>query len=146
METHPNRILIKYDDDHAKDIGCTQAGQQFFLTTPFIAAGKEPGCEFLARFLFDSEGNLEEATIDNLGPRDELRMEDAHQLYRQRIAELGKVVLKNILIKPFSVERFGTTFGLIPRPPEEENGPWWVELHPGNYMAFTAPWDGEYYT
>ncbi|MEU3456907.1 hypothetical protein ABZ671_25400 [Micromonospora sp. NPDC006766] len=52
-----------------------------------------------------------------------------------------------IEVAPFAVERFGTTFGLIPQPPEDGDDFWWVELHPGNYMAFTAPWDsGEYDT
>nr|BFE57442.1 hypothetical protein GCM10020063_019680 [Dactylosporangium thailandense] len=30
---------------------------------------------------------------------------------------------------------------------EDGGDPWWVELEPGNYMAFSSPWDsGEYDT
>jgi hypothetical protein len=45
------------------------------------------------------------------------------------------------------VERFGTTFGLVLRQPEDEDDPWAVEVMPGNYMAFFEPWDsGDYDT
>ena len=37
-------------------------------------------------------------------------------------------------------------FGLIPRSPEGDDEGWWVEMHPGNYMAFHEPWDGDYDT
>jgi hypothetical protein len=61
--------------------------------------------------------------------------------YEARLAQLGPVTFGRIEVAPFAVERFGTTFGLIPRPPEEEDDGWWVELHPGNYMAFSEPSD-----
>jgi hypothetical protein len=65
----------------------------------------------------------------------------------QRIKDLGKLSFERIEIAPFKVERFGREFGLIPRPPEEEGESWWVELLPGNCMAFHEPWDsGEYDT
>ncbi len=142
----PERIPIKRDDYHAKYVGLTPDGRQFFFTTPYVLASREPGCEFLARFLFDSQGNLCEDTIDNLGPRNEMDGDSYLKLSRQRIEELGDVTYGDILVKPFSIERFGVTFGLIPFPPQQENGNWWVEFHPGNYMAFTDPWDGHYDT
>jgi hypothetical protein len=57
------------------------------------------------------------------------------------------VTFERIEVAPFSVERFGTTFGLVPLEPEEEDDEWSVEVQPGNYMAFLEPWDsGEYDT
>jgi hypothetical protein len=57
------------------------------------------------------------------------------------------VTYRRIQVQPFQVKRFGTVFGLVPRPPEDDQTDWWVELHPGNYMAFHEPWDsGEYDT
>jgi hypothetical protein len=45
------------------------------------------------------------------------------------------------------VDRFGTTFGLIPVEPEEGEDFWYVDLQPGDYMAFSEPWDsGDYET
>ncbi|WP_435822543.1 hypothetical protein [Microbispora bryophytorum] len=43
------------------------------------------------------------------------------------------------------IDRFGTAFGLIPREPEEDDDTWWVILEPGDYMAFTEPWDSGRY-
>lgn len=121
---------------------------QFFVTTPFIAARRdEAGREFLAVFLFDSSGKFSEARIDDLGPRSALNREEATRLLDKRIAELGSVDYGRIEVQPFAIERFDTTFGLVPRAPESDDDSWWVELQPGNYMAFHEPWDsGEYDT
>jgi hypothetical protein len=144
----PTLIAIDHDDYHADRVGTTKDGTQFFVTTPFIPElGNESGREFLAVFLFDSNGKLREARIDDLGPRATLNREKARQLLDTRMAELGLVEFGRIEVQPFAIERFGTTFGLVPRAPEEEGAGWWVELQPGNYMAFHEPWDsGEYDT
>ncbi len=143
-----NLIAIDRDDYHASRVGSTKDGVQFFVTTPFIPAlGNDPGREFLAVFLFDSNGKFSESRIDDLGPRASLNREQARSLLDQRMAELGPIVYGRIEVQPFAVEQFGATFGLIPRPPEEEDAGCWVELQPGNYMAFHEPWDsGEYDT
>jgi hypothetical protein len=70
-----------------------------------------------------------------------------NRMFQDRLQELGDVTLGRIEVSPFAVERFGITFGLIARPSDDGDNPWWVELCPGNYMAFTEPWDsGEYDT
>ena len=48
-------------------------------------------------------------------------------------------------VAPFVMKRCGTELGLIIREPEEEEGVWAVEVHPGNYMAFSEPWDSGVY-
>ena len=58
---------------------------------------------------------------------------------------LGTVHFGRIEIAPFAVERFGTTFGLVPRTPETDEDEWVVEAQPGNYMAFFEPWDSGIY-
>ena len=144
----PKLIAIDHDDYHASHVGHTADGHQFFLTTPFVSAGKDnPGCEFIALYIFDDEGALLEAHIDNLGPRAELDNVLASSLFDQRLSQLGPVEYGRIEVKPFEVERFGTTFGLIPQPPEDEDDYWSVTVEPGDYMAFYEPWDsGDYDT
>lgn len=144
----PDLIAIEHDDYHAKYIGRLPDGRQFFLTTPFVPAiGGSAGREFVALFLFDEHGRFLEARIDDLGTRAELDQHRASSVYEQRLADLGEVKFCRIEVQPFKVERFGTTFGLVPRPPEEDDDVWAVELQPGNYMAFFEPWDsGEYDT
>jgi hypothetical protein len=88
-----------------------------------------------------------EAKIDELGPRATMDKAKAGTLYDQRLKELGEVRFSRIEVAPFSVERFGTEFGLVVRQPEDEEDVWAVEMQPGNYMAFFEPWDsGEYDT
>ena len=136
----PDLIAIDHDDYHAEHIGRTADGRQFFLTTPFVS-----GNEFVALYLFDEAGKLLDAIIDEFGPRATMDKEVRDGTYEQRLQELGNVTFERIEIAPFAVERFGTTFGLIPDWDEEDSLS--VILQPGNYMAFYEPWDnGDYDT
>ncbi|RYD85064.1 MAG: hypothetical protein EOP84_03690 [Verrucomicrobiaceae bacterium] len=146
--TPPELIAIEHDDYHARYIGRTADERQFFLTTPFVPAiDGNSGREFIALYLFDSRGHLIEARIDDLGTRADLNRETARQLYGLRLAELGDVSFERIEVQPFAVERYGTTFGLVLREPEDVEDVWAVEAQPGNYMAFFGPFDsGEYDT
>lgn len=144
----PKLIAINCDDYHAQYVGRMKGGKQFFLTTPFEPAmdGQE-GREFLALYLFDAKGKLLEATIDDLGGRATMDREKRVSLRDQRLKELGRVSFERIEIAPFAIDRFGITFGLILREPEEDGDPWAAEMQPGNFMAFFPPWDsGEYDT
>jgi hypothetical protein len=144
----PNLVAIEPDDYHAEHVGRTADGRQFFLTTPFESLmGSAPGNEFVALYLFDSEGKLVEAMIDAFGPRASMDKDARNAVYAKRLEDLQPFSIERIEVAPFSVERFGTTFGLVVREPEDDYGPWAVEVQPGSYMAFFAPWDsGEYDT
>ncbi|MGV8840932.1 MAG: hypothetical protein ACWA6X_11580 [Bauldia sp.] len=142
----PRKIAIDPDLYHAEFVGRTADGRQFFLTTPFEFARDASGTdgnEFVALYLFDPEGALVEARIDEFGPRATMDGERRRAVHDAWLAGLGDVSIERIEIAPFAVERFGTTFGFIPREPDFDA----VEVMPGNYMAFFAPWDsGEYDT
>jgi hypothetical protein len=144
----PERLAIDHDDYHARHVGHTRDGRQFFLTTPFAPPlGDDEGGEYVALFVFDGEGNLMDATVDDFGPRASVDESKRRRVYDERLAELGPVVFDRIEVKPFVVKRFGRDFGLILREPETIDDPWAVEMMPGNYMAFFEPWDsGEYDT
>jgi hypothetical protein len=147
-KSRPDIIAIEHDDYHAKHIGWTTDGRQFILTTPFEPAiGGKVGGEFIALYIFSTDGKLLEAKIDELGPRATMNKDKARELYQQRLKELGEVRFSRIEVAPFSVLRFGIEFGLIVREPEDEEDVCAVEMQPGNYMAFFEPWDsGEYDT
>lgn len=147
MSGIPETFVIRHDDYHASHIGQTADGRQFFLTTPFVpATGNDKGGEYIALFTFDSHGNPLDATVDDLGPRAKLDRHSAANLYEQRLASLGPVTFCDIRIAPFKTERFGIEFGLIPRECEDEEDEPAIEMQPGNYMAFFAPWEGDYDT
>ena len=146
-EAPPELVAINHDDHHAKHVGHTADGRQFFLTQPFVPATSSEGREFLALYLFDLEGNLLDARIDDLGTRPTVDEEQAAQLHRQRLEELGGATYDRIEVKPFQVERFDTVFGLIPCELEDEEDGWTVTIEPGDYMAFFEPFDsGDYDT
>ena len=46
--------------------------------------------------------------------------------------ELGDVTFERIEVVPFALERFGTTFGLVHREPEDEDDPRAVKVQPGS--------------
>ncbi|WP_413665360.1 hypothetical protein ACG1BZ_09275 [Microbulbifer sp. CNSA002] len=144
----PTMIAIDHDDYHAEHIGRTKDRFQFFLTTPFEPArGGAEGCEYIALFKFDLDGNLVDYTIDTLGPRGSYDVEDKRSKYLSRLESLGEVEFQRIEVKPFSVIHNSVDIGLIVREPEDEDDIWAVELIPGNFMAFFEPWDsGDYDT
>ncbi len=150
MSGAPKRICIGHDDYYAKFVGRTGDGRQFFVTQPFVPYGHD----FVARYLFDGDGQFIEATIHDLGMRSTgglpgnalLNDSDAESLQQRLIDELAEVEFCDIRVAPFSHASHGITFGLIAEPPEEEDEEWSVIAEPGNYMAFFPPWDGEYDT
>jgi hypothetical protein len=159
MPGAPEKFPILHDDYHAKYTGRLADGSQFFLSSAFDPAiGGGVRREFVVLYLFNSNGALYDDRIDELGPLwegvrgrvpvgNKLPANDViDRTIEQRLAELGEFTFGDIEIRPFEIERFGLRFGFIAMAPEEEGEDWCVEFHPGNFMAFYPPWDGEYDT
>jgi hypothetical protein len=144
----PKTVVLANDDYAAKYVGRTTDGRQLFLTNPFVPAiGGDPGREFLALYLFDKDGALLDAQIEDLGTRAELDEAAAHARQAALLESLGAIKYRKIKVAPFKVERFGVEFGFIPQPPEEPGESWSVIVEPGNYMCFWPPWTtGDYDT
>lgn len=145
----PKRIQLVPDNYHTKHVGQTADMRQFFITTPFTSSHPitQKSAEYLAVFIWDRHGIFLEARIDDLGPREELREEKVRALLQQRIEALGKVFWMPIAIAPFQVERFGLTFGFLYHREETKAGVYErLEMHPGNFLSFYPPWNGEYDT
>ena len=146
MGKPPKIIAINHDDYHAKYIGRTTDRNQFFITPLFVPKiGDNPGCEYVAKFIFNPKGELIDHEIVSLGPRANMDHQKRVQIRDEFIESLGKLVYERIQIAPFCIEQDGKKFGLIIRKPETKNGVWAVELLPGNFMAFFEPWDSGIY-
>jgi hypothetical protein len=144
----PKTVVLAHDDYHARYVGRTVDGRRLFLTTPFApAVGGSSGREFLALYLFDKDGTLVDAQIEDLGPRAEFDEVAARARHAGLLESLGPVKYCRIKAAPFKVERFGVEFGFIPQPPEESGDDWSVIVQPGDYMCFWPPWtSGDYDT
>jgi hypothetical protein len=148
-EGRPTRIAINHNSFEAKHVGHTAGGGQFFLTRPFDpgTADADDARDFVALYLFDEDGRFRKAEIDVFEEKDPGHSTAAKKVYRQRLQELGKAKFDRIEVEPFTVERFGLTFGLVAHAPTSSDDTWWVTAEPGDYMAFSPPWDlGEYDT
>lgn len=132
----PTVVTLIPDGFTSKHVGHTADGRQFFLTNPFDRS------DYVAVYLFSACGRLLEARIDDMGPRESLDLDAFWERYDARLAELGDVTFDRIVVQPFAIDRFGTTFGLIA---VERDGHWTVEAEPGSYMAFYEPWDSGLY-
>jgi hypothetical protein len=137
----PKLVAVDHDDYHAKHVGRTKDGRQFFLTTPFVPGERE----FIALYVFDKAGQLRSVTIDDLGPRE--AMDESARLARRDalLASLGPVKYGRIRVAPFQVEMFGVEFGFIPQLPEEPGEDWSVVVMPGDVMCFSPPWSRGWY-
>ena len=97
--------------------------------------------------MFDKNGALLNAVVDDLGPRSTLDESAAAKRRAELLSSLGTTTYGRIEIAPFRIERFGVEFGFIPQPPEDPSQEWSVTVEPGNYMSFWSPWDsGDYDT
>ncbi|MDH6195506.1 hypothetical protein M2272_002146 [Mycobacterium frederiksbergense] len=157
-ELAPTRFVIAHDDYHAKFVGTAADGRQFFVTTPFSYG--HTSAEFVARYLFDADGVLVDATIVPLGARPDtvtlpgnvMQFPAQAEALEQLLNEIQPVTFENIEIAPFSITSHGREFGLIlqgpdPDYPDDDDWHWTVTVEPGDYMAFYSPWDsGDYDT
>ena len=109
----PKTVALNHDDYHAEHVGRLADGRQFFLTIPFVGAeevGTATGREFIALYIFDKAGQLQSATIDDLGPRVTLDIPARLARREALLGSLGPVKSQRIKVAPFRIEMFGVEF------------------------------------
>lgn len=146
----PKKIPVeRIEDDHTHYIGKYENGNQFwgyetFLFTEIPVPEGEDWAkyrrEYAVLYLFDEEGNFKEAKYYFAGKSNSLKADTTEKL-EEMVSQLGEAEYCSIEIKPFEIEIDGFKFGLIPNDALEV-----IELQPSSTIAFTEPWDGEYYT
>jgi hypothetical protein len=135
----PERILMVPDDWQTQYVGTLEDGRHFFLTNPF-----QPGiAEYVAVFYWNADGSYDSMVVDDLGARDDLEQGDYDVAMQARLDSLGDYTLEQISVAPFQEEHDGVPFGLIPF---QSDGYTWVSVMPGDYVAYSWPWDGVYDT
>ena len=145
----PRFVRINHDDYHARYVGKTAHGDQFFLTFPFVPRiGQESGGNYIALYLFDEFDILKDANIYSEREQGLSTQAAVTAFVDDLLLSLGRHAFGDIKVAPFGVDRFGQRFGLIfdPGDVDDEDPYTCVTVEPGNYMAFNPPWDGDYDT
>lgn len=142
----PERIAVDRGTLRSNAVGRTRHGQQCILTTTFTRASSEAEQRiFQALYLFDEDGRLVEARIDELGTCADPDRDKGLKVLKQRCNEIYPISHGRIEIRPFALERFGTTFGLVLH--DHGDSGWSAEMVPGNDTVFDERLDsGEYGT
>jgi hypothetical protein len=138
------RVRLIRDWYHLKHIGQTQDG--LFC---WICGQLNAGRDFVATYIFDSEGVLVEYDIIDLGRRgapDEL---SARRVIKEQKVRFGFRKTSDFWIYPFAIEAHDTVFGLVERVPEpgEQQEFQLIDALPGWTLMFYPPWEeGRYDT
>ena len=146
----PNKIPIeRMEDYHTHYIGKYEGGNQFWGYDTFVTSGERKSVEeswqqfrreYVVLYLFDKDGNFIEVKSEFAGTTDSLKFDTETKL-EEMVSKLSEIEYCNIEVKLFEIEIDGFKFGLIP---DEESK--MIELQPSSTIAFSEPWDGEYYT
>ena len=126
----PTRFRIVPDDYHVPYAGTAEDGRRFFLSDELGT----PETAYVGLFLWHADGTFDEVKVaryDGGKGRDDL--------VEARLDELGDYDLEPIVVEPFTREVDGETFGWELR---EYDGDYSLDIMPGDFIAYYAPWDG----
>jgi len=145
----PSRITIRPDDYHVPYAGEAEDGRFFFLSDELFGGGSatEAAKQFVALFLWKADGSFDSVEVSEVTRRTDLppaqagHATDDTQLDAY-LAQLGEYRLAAITVAPFSREVGGIVFGFVP---QKYDGMWTVNIQPGDFISYYAPWDGYEY-
>lgn len=152
----PERIWIRPDDYHVPYAGTAEDGRRFFLSEELFdwsdknsANTSSPSrVSYTATFWWKAGGAFDEVTVDKLPSDENLPPGQAGPapagaaVLRRHIAALGHYTLEPIRVEPFLQKFDGIDFGW--RYSVFEGLPS-INIEPGNFIAYYAPWDGYEY-
>lgn len=138
LEAPPPYILLIPDNHHLTDVGKLEDGRLYWID---IQLDSENGKtrDFVCTYIFDTDGNLVSHDIVDLGLRGDYEV-SASEIVDSKLEALGKTREQRIEIRPFSVEAYNRTFGLVVR--EDEGDPEAepvVDALPGWTIMFYPP-------
>ncbi len=140
----PERIQIVPDDFHTEHVGVTPDGRQVFATSELFEI-EGPGVirGFAAAFVWNAEGEFERLEVRDVtrpqGIPPGQAVASEVDVVQSLLNDLGGIELTPISVAPFAADWNGITFGFVYL---NEDGYERVELHPGNSIAYSEPWDG----
>ena len=148
----PEKIHLIPDEYHIERVGKLPDGRFVYQEFQFDPVSDEKR-SFFVTYVFDADGNLVDDHISQIGQADEGHDGSEAAIIEVHEKTIGKYSIDDIWVRPFSISRFGLTFGLVASQPygdpEEDDGEntnegddgWRVEALPGNTLSFYAPWE-----
>ena len=145
MNQAPKRFTIAPDDYHVPYAGTAEDGRKFFLSRELFNNTTAAGPSYVGLFLWKADGTFDEIRVDPVPrpdgvPPGQAAAAGADGLVARRLAELGDYVLEPIEVEPFTEKVDGVTFGW--RVGRYDNGEYYINIEPGNFIAYYEPWDG----
>lgn len=140
MDKAPARFTIVPDDYHVPYAGTAADGRKFFLSDELF----DQSSAYVGLFIWKADGTFDEVIVDKVTrptglPPGQASPADADKLVAARLAGLGKYVLEPITVEPFTEKVEGVTFGWVI---DKFEGEYSINIEPGNFIAYYAPWDG----
>ena len=141
MDQAPRHFTIVPDDYHVPYAGTAEDGRKFFLSDELFVPG---GAAYVGLFLWKADGTFDEVRVDKVSkpaglPPGQAGPADASDLVAARLAGLGHYVLEAIQVEPFTTKVDGVTFGWRV---SNFEGDYSINIEPGDFIAYNAPWDG----
>ena len=141
MDGVPARFTIRPDDYHVPYAGTAEDGRKFFLSEE-LSSG-DTG--WVGLFLWKPDGKFDQVRVNPVGratdvPPGQAAPGDSGGMVKARLAELGKFSLEPIVVEPFTTMVDGTEFGW--KVGRYENGSYYINIEPGDFICYYAPWDG----
>lgn len=134
----PTRFTIVPDDFHVPYAGTAADGRKFFLSEELVTDGSG----WVGLFLWTQDGKFDELFADPVTRPSGLPPGQAYPagpsaLVEKRLGQLGTYRLE-----PITVTRVvrGVTFGWRVR--QYDDGEFAINIEPGDFIAYYAPWDG----
>ena len=145
--SRPERFTIVPDDYHVPYAGTAEDGRRFFLSDELFSFGtpEAPGSAYVGLFLWHADGSFSEVRVAQVArpdgvPPGQAVSAGADEVVAKRLAELGDYELEPITVEPFTREVEGVTFGWNVE--QYEDGRWFINIEPGDFIAYYEPWDG----
>lgn len=139
-DPRPDRITIRPDDYHVPYAGTAQDGKKFFLSDELFT----PENSYVGLFLWNADGSFHSVRVSEVArpqgvPPGQASSAGADDLVEGRLGELGDYRLEPITVEPFIETINGVEFGWRYYVFEGSAS---INIEPGNFIAYYAPWDG----
>ena len=139
-DTAPSSFTIVPDDYDVPYAGTAEDGRKFFLSDELFHGDTA----FVGLFLWHADGTFDEVRVSAVARPEDAPIGQAvpapQEMVDARLLELGNYKLEPITVEPFVTKVDGVRFGW--HVGRYDDGTYYINIVPGDFIAYYAPWDG----